>query len=280
MFDADAWLARIGCDRPRAATLAALRGIVAAQARSIPFENIGPLVGDVPKLDVASLQDKLVRDRRGGYCFEHNLLLRAGLQALGFEARALSARVVRGSSLGALRVAGHAAVRVELPEGAFLADTGYGNLTPTAPLVLAPDVVQETPHETMRFVTLGDELVLEARLGGEWEHFYRLCNHAPLDADLEVANWFVATYPGAIFVENMVAALAGEDGRRHTFLNGRSSVRHPDGRVERRLLQDADAIGEELVRNFRLTLPLETVREAVAVLRRKGNFAAEHSGMA
>ena len=60
--------------------------------------NIDPFLGRAPKLDVASLQAKMVASRRGGYCFEHNALLRAGLIALGFDVTSLVARVVLGGS--------------------------------------------------------------------------------------------------------------------------------------------------------------------------------------
>ena len=85
-FNLDAYLDRIGVDGA-APSLTTLRAIVAAHAASIPFENIDVLLGRPPKLDIASLQDKLVARRRGGYCHEHSLLLRAALRALGFSRR-------------------------------------------------------------------------------------------------------------------------------------------------------------------------------------------------
>ena len=55
----------------------------------------------------------------------------------------------------------HMILRVDLPEGPFLADVGFGNLAPTAPLRLVPLVEQDTPHEVMRFIEMGDHLKLE-----------------------------------------------------------------------------------------------------------------------
>ena len=95
-IDLDGYLNRIGYAGTREASLPALRGLIAAHSASIPFENIDPFEGRAPKLDIASLQAKMVVSRRGGYCFEHNALLRAGLIALGFDVTSLVARVVLG----------------------------------------------------------------------------------------------------------------------------------------------------------------------------------------
>jgi arylamine N-acetyltransferase len=74
--DRRAYFSRIGYAARAEATLAALRDLVAAHNRSIPFENLDPLVGvPVGDLSVEVLVDKLVYRRRGGYCYEHNGLL-------------------------------------------------------------------------------------------------------------------------------------------------------------------------------------------------------------
>src|SRR5258707_15040569 len=95
-FGLDAYLDRIGLERPPKPTLEALSVIVGAHCAAIPFENIDVLLGRPPKLDLVSLQARMVHGKRGGYFFEQNLLLRAGLRALGFAATGLIARVVRG----------------------------------------------------------------------------------------------------------------------------------------------------------------------------------------
>jgi N-hydroxyarylamine O-acetyltransferase len=141
---------------------------------TISYETIDPLLGRPPKLEVAVLQRKMIVDGRGGYCFEQNMLFRAGLQSLNFVVTSLQARVVRNLAMDAERPALHMVLRVDLPEGAFLADVGFGNLAPTTPLELRLMVEQATPHETMRFVPMGEELVLQARVGDSWEHIYRV----------------------------------------------------------------------------------------------------------
>src|SRR5258705_280316 len=127
-------------------------GVVAAHSATISYESIDVLLDRPPKLDLGSLQQKMIAGGRGGYCFEQNMLFRAGLRSLGFRITSLQARVVRGLAIDAPRPALHMVLRVDLPEGAFLADVGFGNLAPTAPLALSLNIEQETPHETMRFI--------------------------------------------------------------------------------------------------------------------------------
>src|SRR5215813_12298382 len=189
-FDVDAWLSRIGYDGPRAPSLATLKALVTAHATAIAYESIDVLLDRPPSLDPAALQAKMIRGGRGGYCFEQNMLFRCGLLALGYNITSLQARVVRGLAVDAPRPMLHMVLRVELPEGPFLADVGFGNLAPTAALMLSPIVEQETPHETTRLLPMGEELTLQAKLRGSWEHIYRIVPHPRFDAEYEIANWY------------------------------------------------------------------------------------------
>jgi N-hydroxyarylamine O-acetyltransferase len=94
MIDLYAYFARIGYHGERTPTLAALRAIHRLHPQAIPFENLNPLLRWPVRLDAGSLERKLVHEARGGYCFEHNLLLREVLEALGFHTTGLAARVV------------------------------------------------------------------------------------------------------------------------------------------------------------------------------------------
>ena len=75
MINLDAYLARIGYSGAVAPTLDALNAIVSAHVRTIPFENLDVLLGRPIVLTPEALEQKLVTERRGGYCFEQNGLL-------------------------------------------------------------------------------------------------------------------------------------------------------------------------------------------------------------
>src|SRR5215510_2673344 len=116
-FDQDAWLARIGYAGSRAPTLETLQSLVHAHAQAIAYESIDILLDRPPKLDLASLQGKMIRGGRGGYCFEQNMLFRGGLRSLGYDITSLQARVVRGLDVTAPRPMLHMILQVNLPEG-------------------------------------------------------------------------------------------------------------------------------------------------------------------
>ena len=212
----------------------------------------------------------MIEGGRGGYCFEQNMLLRAGLRSLGFAVTGLQARVVRNLAIDAERPAFHMVLRVDLPEGPFLADVGFGNLAPTAPLALHPLLEQDTPHEVMRFVPLGEELVLQARLGDAWEHIYRVVPLPRVDAEYEIANWFAATHPGSAFANNLIAARPGADRTRPTLFNDRLVTRRVTGEADRRLLRSADELGTALNRLFGLAISDSELCAILDTIDRKG----------
>src|SRR5476649_596419 len=92
-IDLDSYFARVGYEGPPTPTLATLSRLHALHAAAIPFENLSPFLGELVRLDVDSLVDKLVARRRGGWCFEQNLLFFHALEAIGFEVTRLAARV-------------------------------------------------------------------------------------------------------------------------------------------------------------------------------------------
>lgn len=154
-IDLEAYFRRIGYDADRTPTLDTLRAIQLRHAETIAFENLNPLMRWPVPLGLESLQQKLVRDRRGGYCFEQNLLLKHLLTALGFRVTGLAARVLWNEPDGALRPRSHMLLLVELKGTPYLADVGFGILTPTAPLRLEPEIEQATPHEPFRLLPAG-----------------------------------------------------------------------------------------------------------------------------
>jgi N-hydroxyarylamine O-acetyltransferase len=245
----DAYCARIGYAGPREPTLAVLRGIVVRHSTTIPFENLDVLAKRAIRLDPPSLYAKLVRGRRGGYCFEQNSLLLDVLGAIGFRSRGLAARVLWGRPPGTLGPRTHMLLRVDLAEGPYIADVGFGGLTPTAPLALAAGHDQATPHERFRLVAAADEFVLEGRLGDEWSSLYRFSLQDQLAVDYEVANWHTSTHPQALFVNHLMAARP-DAGRRCTLFNNKFTIRHRDGKAERRALNGAAEFGEVLARYF------------------------------
>ena len=253
-FDLDAYFERIGYSGPCSATIDTLEAIHARHPQAIPFENLNPLLRWPVRLDAASLQQKLVREGRGGYCFEQNLLLYHVLRTLELEVRGLAARVLWNAPEDAVRARSHMLLLVDLDDRPYVADVGFGGLTLTAPLRLQPDVEQATPHEPFRLIRTGEAFVMQAQVGGAWKSLYRFDLQEQLLPDYEVTNWYLSNHPESHFVTGLIAARPDRD-RRYALRNNELAVYHVNGQTERRVLSSAAALRAALEDAFRLTLP-------------------------
>lgn len=268
-LDLDAYLARIGWtgDRRPAPTAETLRAVHRAHLMSIPFENLEPLLGSAPSLDLPDLEAKLVRGRRGGYCYEHNTLLTAALTALGFGVTGLTGRVRVGAAPGAVRPRTHMLLLVEIPgeERRYVADVGFGSigsLLEAVPLVAGTEFHDGTRRH--RYVRepypggLEDLWVFQAFLDGSWQDQYAFTREPCHPSDYVVINWYVATSPRSPFQHSLFVQRTTLD--RHLSLSGRTLVETgSDGTRKERQLADSDEVLGVLAADFGIALPPDTV---------------------
>ncbi len=255
-FDLDAYLGHIGYTGVREPTLDVLKALQYAQALKVPFENLTVLGEAAPKLDIASLQSKIIGRCRGGYCFEVNALFAAALEVLGFDVTRLMGRVRWKTPADVATGHTHMLLRVDLPEGPYLADAGFGGITLTGPLPFKTDVELETPHEPRRLLPLGgavDSYELQVKLGDTWAPVYQFSMEPQSPADYEVSNWYTATHPDSIFVNFLIAARPDAD-RRLTLFNTQLTIRGRDGEAEVTTLTSVDEIADVLAEHFDLHL--------------------------
>ncbi|CDX16156.1 N-hydroxyarylamine O-acetyltransferase [Mesorhizobium sp. ORS 3324] len=260
-FDLDGYFARIGYSGPTDSSLATLRSLHSAHPQAIPFENIDALMGVSVGLDPASLQDKVCKRGRGGYCFEHNLIFMHALEALGFAVSGLAARVLWGQPDDAVTARSHMLLRVDLGSKTYIADVGFGGLTLTAPLLLEPDLEQRTPHETFRIVERADHFRLQANIGGDWRTLYRFDMQRAYEVDYQVSSHFLSTHPSSHFLSTLVAARALPD-RRYGLRNNRLSIHHLGGRSEQREIATAAELADVLENQLAIVIPDRAAFEA------------------
>ncbi|TVS89457.1 arylamine N-acetyltransferase family protein [Mycobacterium helveticum] len=251
-LDLHGYFDRIGYRGPAEPGLQVLQELVTAHTRAIPFENLDPLLGmPVDDLSAAALYDKLVRRRRGGYCYEQNGLMGYVLAELGFRVRRLGARVVWMRPPDApypTRTHTLLAVRFPGARGPYLVDVGFGGQTPTSPLRMETGGVQQTAHEPYRLQDRGDGLLLQAMVRDAWQPLYEFGTRTEPDVDLQVGSWFVSTHPSSIFVTGLMAALVTDDGRLS--LAGRELTWHRADGSEKIELPDAAAVVDALRDRF------------------------------
>ena len=257
-IDLDAYFERIGWQGAVAPTYDTLAGLLAAQVERIPFENLDVLLGRAIRLDADGLQRKLVTARRGGYCFEHASLLALVLDELGFACTRHSARVVMATPVH-LAPRSHMFLTVELAQGTFVADPGFGRQAPHVPVPLVEGV--EARH--------GEDVHWMARDHGLWVLRTR-DRDATVDCwvsdlamdnlvDFEVSNHYVATHPRSPFV-NHVMLRAYTDHGRVTIMN-RDITRWRNDAPVTTVLPDRPALRDALRDDFGFDLPeVETMR--------------------
>jgi N-hydroxyarylamine O-acetyltransferase len=202
-FDIGAYLDRIGYSGELVATQGVLEALHLAHATRIPFENLDILLGRAIHLDLESLQTKLVRNRRGGYCFEHNILFGSLLEHIGFRVRRLAARVrVRGPQMLPRT---HMTLLVEVDGKRWLADVGFGGegLLRPVPFDSAQPSVQF--HWTYRVVPREESWILQSLRDGTWIDLYGFGLEAQEQIDYEMANYYTSTHPSSRFVQTLTA---------------------------------------------------------------------------
>lgn len=246
-----AYCARLGVREPLAPTLESLTALHRAHCAAIPFENLDILLDRPIRLDLPSLFEKLVAARRGGYCFEQNTLFRAVLERLGFDVVALAARVRVGSS--EVRARTHMLLRVGLPEGAFLADVGFGADGPVHPIPFATDTETWLGGTGHRLHREGEQWVLEGNTGAAWSDLYALTLEPAYDADFEMGNHYTSTHPRSPFVLNLTAQRSWPE-KRAVLRNRELSVR-VDGRTSVTAVRDPDHLLLLLAEVFDLRFP-------------------------
>ena len=251
-----AYLARIGHAGPVDPSLDTLQALHYAHATHIPFENLDVLLGRGVDLDPAALQQKLVVNRRGGYCFEHNLLFAEVLDTLGFDVTCLSARVRLGAV--GVRPRTHMLLLVRFPESRWVADVGFGSDGLLLPVPFEPATESVQSWRSYRVVPEGTWWAMQVRRGGEWIDLYAFTLDAHERIDYEVLNHFTATHSRSIFRSLLMAQLVSAD-RRIALRNRVLTVETADGITTRVLTEDE--ILRELRESFGVQLPAGTVLE-------------------
>lgn len=245
---------RIDYDGPREASLDVLNTLHFLHPQTFPFENLNPYLKIPVKLDLESLQQKMIEEKRGGYCFEQNLLFKAVLEELGFEVKGLAARILWNQPEGTTTSRGHMLLLINLAGQKYIADVGFGGLTLTAPLKLEPNREHYTPHESFRLLEkVKDEYILQAKVKKEWKSIYSFDLQEQCLPDYEVTNWYLSNHPDSHFVTGLIAARPDE-GMRYSLHGNKLSIHHLNGKTIKQVFKTASDLRKALEKYFSLSL--------------------------
>ena len=244
-MDLDAYFARIGWQGARTPTPEVLGGILAHHMHAVPFENLDVVLGRKPRLDLESLEAKLVRARRGGYCFEHATLFAAVLRELDFTVHTHSARVV-------IFTPRDRAPRTHmfLTIGDLMLDPGFGGLAPRVPIPR-----DGTAIGGYRLAEVGRERVLELDGKPLWISTFE----DDLPIDFEMANHYTATHPASHFTQGLALRAFTRDGQVRVRNREVTMIRGDDTQTYQ--LADREELRALVATHFGFDLPeLETLR--------------------
>jgi N-hydroxyarylamine O-acetyltransferase len=255
-FHLDRHLARIGFQGKIKPDLATLAAIHAAHVDAIAFDGLDPFLGRPVGLELASVQAKLVDSRRGGYCHEQNVLLKAALEAIGFKVSSHGGRVRWMSPLDSpLGPREHTLLKVDLPDGPYLADVGFGACLLDHPLRLEVDSKQHTAMGTYRLTKADGLFWLSVKRQSDWRVLYAFNLEQHLPSDIELANWYTSTSPRVPFTSMVIMERLSGD-KRYKLVNLKFTIEARDGEVaaERTIGSPAE-LSQVLDETFGVTPP-------------------------
>jgi N-hydroxyarylamine O-acetyltransferase len=263
--DVDAYFRRIGYAGPREPTLALLTALLTALQRAhtgtIPFENLNILLGRPIDVDVPALQDKLVTQRRGGYCFEHNMLFAAVLTTLGFDLRRLMGRVRMGHDEYWART--HLVLLVTVDGQEWLVDTGFGGNGLREPIQFTENETEQDGRLLSLIRHDDPQWLLRVRRTDGWFDLYGFDEFPQHPIDVVVGNHYTSTSPRSPFTRRFVVERA-QDGTCRTLAGRTMILTGPDGSTTEYPVP-LDDLGTVLATEYGIDLSptdLAAVREA------------------
>ena len=270
-MEVTAYLDRIGYHGPHEATPESLRMLHAAHTFAVPFENLDIHLGRTISLDPASLCDKIVRRRRGGYCFELNGLFALLLERVGFSVRHLMARVLWGQT--EVSPLSHRVLLVETGGERWIADVGFGGngLITAIPLAAGHEERQYADRFRVISVANGEdrrdprrhdpvdarhkdrqEYRIDCLVKDIWEPMYSFTTESYLPVDYTYANYFHSHSPESLFTQKRLCTKPTPNGR--IILQNRAlKIRH-GGQSQAEALKTPEAYRAILVDYFGIAL--------------------------
>ena len=255
----DEYFNRIKYSGSRFPTLENLHAMTNAHSKTIPFENLDILLGREILLEKESLFQKLVVERRGGYCFEQNGLFLTVLEQLGFNVSALSARVRIDRPRDYTPARTHMFIRVDIDGRTWLTDVGVGSLSLSKAICLDSDEEQQTLHEPRRIIRDQGLFYHQVKLGEIWSDVYDFTLEEMPQIDREVASWFTSSNPKSSFKNRLIVTRSGEDGTRITINNDELKIRSRDGKAQITKIKSSEDLLNYLKIHFDLCFPSDTI---------------------
>lgn len=248
----DAYLQRLNYNGPRTRTLETLQALHQAHLLAVPFENLDIHLGRAIVLEEEALYDKIVRQRRGGFCYELNGLFAALLRELDFEVNLLSGRVMENGELGP--EFDHLTLLVQLDEDRWLADVGFGDSF-REPLRLEESKEQSQHGVAYRLNNSGGQWTMQRRLPNhDWEQQYRFTLQPHRLVEFDGMCHYHQTSPASHFTQQRICSRATPEGR--VTLSDMRLIITDNGQRQETVLQNQEEYRHALQEHFGIDLDI------------------------
>ena len=231
----------------------ALGKLIRAHLEQVPFENLDIFdFGKVPDLKEESLFDKIIVRKRGGVCFELNLLFLSLLECLNYRVYPVAARILWNKT--EMPPLSHAGLVAEADGELFYCDVGYGGPGPKG-LIALRQGEQEVDGCRFRFLRMSDgDYRLERLHHGEWKALLQFTDHPVRRLDFQVLNYYCARNPIIMFTYKRVINLCTPKGSKA--LTDMELTVHENGEVRQTVYKDLKDLEKGLEDEFGLRVSL------------------------
>jgi N-hydroxyarylamine O-acetyltransferase len=212
-FNLDSYFERIEFKHAAKADLWTLCELHKQHVFTIPFENLDIHFGNPISLDPSKLFQKLISEKRGGYCFELNGLFQLLLENLGFDVYSASGRVLFDSEEVPPR--SHRLLIINVEKEQWLVDVGFGAFGLLEPIPLKVGVEYRQHGEVFKLdyhQKLG--FIFKTRTNNNWISQYAFGLEQYLPIDFMFPNYYHSHSPESIFCQKKICQLPTPEGRK------------------------------------------------------------------
>jgi len=250
-IDIAAYLDRIQVTREPSTNLRFLTELHRQHVFQVPFENLDIHFRKEISLAPIDLFDKIVRRKRGGYCFELNGLFQLLLEALGFQVYSTAARVLFGTETIPPR--SHRLLIVTLDGEDWVADVGFGAFGLIEPIPLKTGFEHSQFNDRFRLERdprLG--FVFQTYQDGCWLNQFAFTSDLHHPIDFTFASYYHSHSPQSIFTQKRICQLPAPEGRKR--LDDKILSLSADGVTRKTVIENEEEFLEALKAHFGLDL--------------------------
>ncbi|AOT09903.1 arylamine N-acetyltransferase family protein [Pseudoalteromonas luteoviolacea] len=245
------YLAKLGLDNPKGCNLAFVEQLIKAHLARFSFSSINALQNKRLSLELDTVFTRVIEDEQGGYCFEHNKIVMIALQALGFDASPVLARVLLNGKWDNPRT--HRVTLLKYNRSEYLIDVGFGSKTPRIliPIDNNADVCDE--NYAYHIERSAGRVVLTLT-SPKLTPLYDVELSEAFESDCDVAHFYCHQHPDSLFVNHLVSSRMTQT-ERHTLNNLLYVYRNEEtAEVSETLIKDAAQLKVIIKDAFLLTI--------------------------